>query len=250
MVAPRIRKDSTPGDTRVMTRGLWQQQDGARSARSARQAHPPAVARGLDKAQEVVQGVHELPLPPSHDEVLVVVEDVDHGVVHDPRFPQLVSDLGRAQPAVHGVLRQALYPGPAGGMPSGPPPKQDPPKPARRTPARGWLWSPGLRMMPLPGVPAEALKGPDLPSSPCLTTELQAAVHPRSHCARSPRAPRHTGCPPPRGRAGPAGHRPGLSKPFRKGPDTERPGLWERREVGGVFSTISFHTLKTCHRLS
>lgn len=85
--------------------------------RTIHEPHLPAVARGLDNAQEVVQGVHELPLPPGHNEVIVVVQDVDHRVLHDPALLELPSDLSRPQPAAHGALRQTLDPGPAGSTP-------------------------------------------------------------------------------------------------------------------------------------
>lgn len=49
--------------------------------------HPPFVASGLEGVQEVIQGIDQLLLPPSHDEVTIVVQNIDHGVLHNPGFP-------------------------------------------------------------------------------------------------------------------------------------------------------------------
>jgi hypothetical protein len=65
--------------------------------------YPPTVTCDLDDAQEVVQGVHKLLLSPSHDEMVVVVQDIDHSVLHDPGFPYLLPNICRAQPVTHGI---------------------------------------------------------------------------------------------------------------------------------------------------
>lgn len=103
------------------------------STRSGCQPHPPAMAHGLDDAQEVIQGIHKLFLSPGHDEMVVVIQDIDHRILHDPGLPYLLSNLGRPQPVAHGVLRQTLYPVPAEHTPSSSPLNKTLPKCALKT---------------------------------------------------------------------------------------------------------------------